>query len=148
MCAYREEHGKIPARRPSTTQNKDNEIQEEAFYDWTVHVPFKDRTVDILCCPEDTRCKSGTDHNKAAGGCYTLCSECEVPICDECEASIDKPKPSRPQLSLSNDLWFGYIPELIYEKEVTYMELLCASICHPTMMSFQANCYGWNNKKE
>ena len=136
LRAYLEECGKIPARRPSTTQIKDTKIKEEAFNDWRVHVPFKDRTVDILCCPEDIRCQSGTHHSKSTHGCYTLCPECEVPICGECEASITKPKPSRPQLSLSNDLWFGYIPELIYEKEVTYMELLCASICHPTMMSF------------
>ena len=148
MGAYQREYSKIPARCPSTTQNKDNMIQNEAFCDWTVHVPFKGRTVDILCCPEDIKCTSSTDHNNAADGCYTLCAECEVPICSECEASITKPKPCRPQLSLSNDMWFGYIPELIYEKEVTYMEMLCASICHPTMMSFQANCYGWNNKKE
>ena len=37
---------------------------------------------------------------------------------------------------------------MIYEEQVTYMEMLCASICHPTMMSFQVSCYGWNMRKE
>ena len=27
------------------------------------------------------------------------------------------------------------------------MELLCASVCHPTMLSFQVNCYGWDHQK-
>ena len=49
-------------------------------------------------------------------------------------------------LSLSNDLWSGYLPSMIYDDGVTYMELLWASVCHPTMINFQVNCYGYNTK--
>ena len=37
---------------------------------------------------------------------------------------------------------------MIYDDDVTYMELLCSSVCHPTMINFQVNCYGYNSKND
>jgi hypothetical protein len=116
-----------------------------AFADWAVTVPFKSGHVRVMCCPEDVRCKKTCSHKNIEGK-HELCEECEIPICDECCNDITKQNPSRPQLSLSNDLWFGYLPSMIYDDGVTYMELLCASVCHPTMINFQVNCYGYNAK--
>ena len=41
-----------------------------------------------------------------------------------------------PQESLTNDLMVFYAPKILYEKQVTTMELICASVCLTTMISF------------
>jgi hypothetical protein len=144
---YIGEYGTIPERWSGDPylRARGKKIETNAFDDWRATVPFDSGDVDVLCCAEDVRC---ADHMHDTEAQKMLCQNCEVPMCDSCWSAIENPKPHRPQLSLSNDLWFGYLPKIIYEEEVTYMELLCASICHPTMMSFQVNCYGWNMRKE
>ena len=41
-----------------------------------------------------------------------------------------------PRSALTNDLMIFYAPALLYEKMVTAMELICASVCLTTMISF------------
>ena len=142
---YLAEYGRIPA--PSVRADgkqpepRDLSMYLEEFDDWKLTVPFSDGDVNVLCCSEDIKCVN--DHNDGK-----LCTDCQVPICNECWSAIDNVTPHRPKLALSNDLWFGYLPQVIYDTGATYMELLCASVCHPTMLSFQVNCYGWDHKKE
>ena len=113
--------------------------------DWKLTVPFKSGNVDILCCPEDRHCDSCSASDLVFNG-QTLCPDCRLPTCRECWKDLQAAH--RPHLSLANDLWTGYIPEMIYAEKVTYMELLCASVCHPTIMSIQYECYGWDLRKE
>ena len=41
-----------------------------------------------------------------------------------------------PYAALTNDLMTFYAPTLLYEKQDTAMELICASVCLTTMISF------------
>ena len=62
------------------------------FEDWVLTVPFAERnsanTVDleIICCPEDRRCS----RKRCGARGNTVCAECEIPICQECENSLEK----------------------------------------------------------
>lgn len=140
---YLDEYGQIPGR---SNGDPGTPIARSAFTDWCASVEFTGASgpVEVLCCPEDVHC---TNHSSNLSGATSICPNCEVYICDECHEATSAARPRRPDLALSNDLWFGYLPKMIYDDNVTYMELLCASICHPTMMSFQVNCYGWNLRK-
>ena len=105
------------------------------FEDWQLIVPFAPRPVTVLCCPEDRRCKG-----KAPEQCVsrkTICKDCEVPVCRYCTAALTKPYGAQmPQPALANDLMIFYAPSILYEKKVTIMELICASVCLTTMISF------------
>ena len=72
----------------------------------------------------------------------------KVPVCAVCWEKISANSPQRPHIAISNDLYFGYIPKMIYTEGVTIMELLCASVCHPTMISIMLECYGYDLRKE
>ena len=41
-----------------------------------------------------------------------------------------------PEAALTNDLMIFYAPNIIYERQVTWMELVCSSVCLTTMISF------------
>ena len=64
--------------------------------------------------------------------------ECELPICRYCEDSLCRPlrRPLMPRAALTNDLMIFYSPRILYEQKVTTMELICASVCLTTMISF------------
>ena len=66
-----------------------------------------------------------------------LCANCWVPICKYCEAAVKKgPDGKMPREALTNDLMIYYAPSILYERQVTLMELICASVCLTTMISF------------
>mgnify|MGYP007022856273 CR=1 FL=1 len=46
------------------------------------------------------------------------------------------PYPQMPREALTNDLMIYYAPSISYERQVTLMELICASVCLTTMISF------------
>ena len=46
------------------------------FEDWQLLVPFLQRPLTILCCPEDRRCTS--ENSKSCMATRTLCTDCEV----------------------------------------------------------------------
>ena len=105
------------------------------FDDWQLLVPFGNRHITLLCCPEDRCCKSKQSERCLSG--KTLCEECELPVCKYCEAALTHAHGARmPESALANDLMVFYAPSILYEKEVTMMELICASVCLTTMISF------------
>ena len=105
------------------------------FDDWQLIVPFAERPLSILCCPEDRCCKS--QHSQKCLESKTLCKDCELPLCRYCEAALMNPKGAQmPLEALTNDLMIFYAPQILYEREVTMMEMICASVCLTTMISF------------
>ena len=56
-------------------------VVKDDFEDFVLQVPFSNKIVEILCCPEDRRCsRPGCTQHDAC------CEECEVPCCRECKA--------------------------------------------------------------
>ena len=41
-----------------------------------------------------------------------------------------------PAEALGNDLMIVYAPSILYEEKVTFMEMICASVCLTTMICF------------
>ena len=103
--------------------NLRGQAAQEELALWQLTVPFSTGDVTVLCNPEDRRCGACAVHPDGAGA---LCPNCEIPVCAECWGSLRKQQ--LPKFALANDLWTGYIPAMIYEQKVTYMELLCASV--------------------
>lgn len=114
-------------------------IAQQELEDWTIVVRLGTKEVRVLGCPEDRVCLE-------CRGEGVLCRKCELPVCRDCWQDLKRRK--RPAMALANDLWTGYVPDMIYSQRVTYMELLCASVCHPTIMSIQYECYGWDLRRE
>lgn len=126
--------------------NVDRDFVDKEFADWQVRVQCGDRVEHFLCCPEDRQCEQCMATCDGDLKDTPLCESCMLPVCQECRLQLSMNK--RPRLSLANDLWFGYMPSMIYEKNVTYMELLCASVCSPCMLSVQLEKYGFDLRKE
>jgi hypothetical protein len=119
---------------------------KEDLKHWTAMIPFPDGDVCIMCCPEDRECEESHDEDEE--GCVSLCDKCFVPVCRDCEQEVvdECNKRSVPKFAVSNDLYFGYVPEFIYKEKVTYMEMLCASLFNPTMLSMQVDIYGFDSQ--
>ena len=63
--------------------------------------------------------------------------DCEVPVCRQCRDALEHSRgPHMPRNALANDLMIFYAPNILYERKVTMMELICASVCLTTMISF------------
>ena len=105
------------------------------FDDFQLIVPFRTKPLTILCCPEDRICNSPMKERCLAS--KTLCKDCQIPVCQYCEEALLQPKGAQmPRAALTNDLMICYAPSILYEKQVTMMELICASVCLTTMISF------------
>ena len=100
----------------------------EALQDWTAEVHLADAVTRIICCPEDKQCPKGCPPKK-------VCKHCCAPVCDHCWKELRLRK-TMPRHALANDLLVFYPPETIYQKEVTFMELVCASPCFTAMACF------------
>ena len=139
MPAYVEKYGKLKDGPDLTTSSAQKDLSK-----WRLTVPFAAGSLDVICCPEDRRCSDTAEWSE--GNSYdvpaehAVCEKCELPVCKECWSALWKTH-KQPKLSLANDLWTGYIPDIIYEKNCTYMELLAASVCSPTLMSIQYEFY-------
>jgi hypothetical protein len=99
---------------------------------WVVSVHVHGLSTDLIACGEDVQCcdhKHGANMNK-------LCAKCEVPLCSECLKSLRAKPAQQPPLGLCNDTWTGYSSDFIYESNVTYLELLCASPCCLSLICF------------
>ena len=103
----------------------------EEFDDWRLNVPFESGSITILCCPEDKRCGSRKHRNDK-----DLCQQCEMPCCNECWEALHRQRPQMPAPALTNDMMIFYAPREIYEKNVTVMEMICASTCLTSMICF------------
>ena len=81
------------------------------FDDWQLLVPFGNRHITLLCCPEDRCCKSKQSERCLSG--KTLCEECELPVCKYCEAALTHAHGARmPESALANDLMVFYAPSI------------------------------------
>ena len=100
----------------------------EDLRDWTAVVHTEDASFTIICCPEDKICKRRCQRNH-------ICTSCRAPVCHACWAQLAKQK-RVPPAALANDLLIFYAPKQIYEQEVTFMELVCASPCFTAMTCF------------
>ena len=70
--------------------------------------------IPLLCCPEDHLCKRGCRANK------TLCRDCELPVCLECQICLATNRVS--PMGLMNDNFIGFLDPWIYETDVAWME--------------------------
>ena len=107
----------------------------EEFDDWHLLIPFASATVKVLRCPEDVQCVRLGD----APQCHSskvCCEQCRAPICRECADCIFARKPSVPPAGLSNDMMIYYAPSILYTENVTLMEMICASVCITSMITF------------
>lgn len=60
-------------------------------------------------------------------------------MCVECMSEVKCKR--MPQFALSNDMFFGYTPHIIYEHDVTIVEMICASVCVANNTQIQLNVY-------
>ena len=58
---------------------------EKEFDDWLVEVSFEGGPVNIICCPEGKVCR-----NRQQCGPKKLCGKCKIPLCRECQISVQK----------------------------------------------------------
>eukprot|EP00435_Cladocopium_sp_Y103_P006429 s3270_g2.t1 len=100
----------------------------EQLKDWSADVALQDRTLSIICCPEDKECWKRCPKHK-------ICENCRAPVCHYCRQDLKRQKQA-PTLALANDMLIFYPPRQIYSKEVTFMELVCASPCFTAMACF------------
>ena len=77
--------------------------------------------MQLLCCPEDCRCKH------CAQGSLQLCEACELPLCRNCLENMCKQNACAVPEALANDNWFGYPTELLYTHKVRWIEAAAAS---------------------
>ena len=103
-------------------------VRTTFFENWTCTGQCSGMNFTLLCCPEDKRCAKRCPSN-------TLCPACETPICATCWDAIALNGKLPPE-ALSNDMMVFYGPNEIYESQVTFMEMLCASPCVTTLMCF------------
>ena len=82
----------------------------------------------ILCCPEDHQCSKGCAQKKK------LCDFCELPVCRDCQYSLEANKIV--DTGLCNDNWYGYVEQWIYKNKVTWMEKTCATPFWTGLMLF------------
>ena len=102
--------------------------EDDSFAEWSCAGQCDGRSFKLLCCPEDKRC------NKRCGPA-TLCKACEIPVRRSCWESVawDGRLPAE---ALGNDMMIFYGPKEIYDFQVTFMEMLCASPCVTTLLCF------------
>jgi len=100
----------------------------EDLKDWTADVQVGSDILRIICCPEDKSCARRCKPN-------AVCTECRAPICEQCWQHMQRHL-SAPSHALANDMLTFYPPRDIYAKEVTFMELVCASPCFTAMACF------------
>ena len=83
-ATYLERYGCIEGEGPDLTAVPDE------FEDWQIVVPFVERSVILLCCPEDRRCATC---DVQSGG--PLCRDCELPMCRFCRSALSNEKGGR-----------------------------------------------------
>ena len=110
-------------------------MENAEFDDWHLFVPFQSEHVKVLCCPEDIQCCS-RDSSSRSHAANVSCVDCRAPICEECATCVYASEPSLPPAGLSNDMMIYYAPSILYRENVSVMEMMCASVCITSMISF------------
>ena len=146
--------------------------RDDALRGWTVGVPHgEDNVVQVVCCPEDRAC----DVREHARG-EDLCEGCRIPLCCECHTELKKG--NLPPLALANDNFTDFMLDYIIKMkvltlrdalpslprigdvvrvslrrrivvwQVTYAEIVAASIVHPTMAQMEVSvCEQWKQTR-
>ena len=123
---YLERYGKCDADGP------DLRSRPEEFEDWLLTIPFRRGSIRIVCCPEYRSC---TKPSCLKGS--TCCSQCRLPLCRECEHDLRRlEEPQMPAAALTKDFMIYYAPKELYTKNVSVMEMICASVCLTSMICF------------
>ena len=118
---YLERYGNRDDGRTTTNLSMPPWLEELADWKLAVHLRGKGRT-ELLCCPEDITC---SHHRRGAD---ESCRNCTLPLCQTCHADLHG-APARTYICIGKQFWTGYASSLIYNRKVTYLELLCASPC-------------------
>lgn len=128
LKSYCEKYGKM---------NEDVTLSMEhaEFDDWHVFIPFQGERVKVLCCPEDIKCCSKNNPSQRHAT-NESCLDCMAPMCNECSECVFASEPSLPPAGLSDDLMICYAPSVLYTHNVSVMEMICASVCITSMISF------------
>ena len=109
---------------PEAQAQLEDELQEwQTTIQFTAGAPLR-----IICCPEDKVCRMRCPPD-------TSCPMCRAPVCQFCWNGVTKEK-VLPATALANDMLVFYAPKMIYQQEVTFMELICASPCFTAMCCF------------
>ena len=97
---------------------RDEDLREFGPNQWEwrrlLRIPESTTQLELLCCPEDVRCKS----NHSAG---EICSKCDVPICSTCHRLLRKQR--NVPMALANDNMWGYISSAIIRYKVRWIEM-------------------------
>ena len=92
---------------------------QDGSWEWFRNVRRRGGVHRVLCCPEDVRRSATCRHAD-----HFVCSECAIPICDDCyRMAADKQKIPR---ALANDNFIGYVHRYIIENRVTWLEATIA----------------------
>ena len=75
----------------------------------------------VLCCPEDIRCDT------CQGRDGQLCEDCQIPLCRKCWDGMRHYQDPRVPEALTNDNWYGYPWNFLYEEKVRWIEAAAAS---------------------
>ena len=109
--------------------NEAQALLQEQLQDWESTLYYEAAApLRIICCPEDKVCA-----RRCAAS--VTCPKCKAPVCDFCWTAV-KQKKTMPATALANDMLIFYAPKMIYQMEVTFMELICASPCFTAMCCF------------
>jgi len=98
---------------------RSDESFAENTWEWRRKVQREGQEEDIMCNPEDVLPTSMCSHDV-----NTVCSRCDIPICNECwrlamaNASIPK--------ALTNDNFVGYLDKYIVRHKVSWLEATIA----------------------
>ena len=129
LMTYLDDYGKDTASKVNMRKRM------HEFKDWTLDVPFQSETVSLLCCPEDRQCENKTCTTSAC-----VCPKCRVPVCHECLKYLHKDVMHAdnkvPPQALANDMMVFYAPRVLYERGMTVIEMMCASVCITSMICF------------
>ena len=93
---------------------------QEGAYEWKRTISRNGVLEEALCCPEDVRASARCRHDA-----HTVCSCCDIPICNECwmlaSAAAKIPK------ALACDNYIGYVHKFIVDEKVTWLEATIAA---------------------
>ena len=92
---------------------------QDGVYEWKRKIK-RPGTEEIICCPEDVRRTPYCKHDEE-----TVCSKCEIPICNDCwYLGISNEKIPK---ALACDNFIGYAHKFLVDTKVTWLEATIAA---------------------
>ncbi|CAE8629629.1 unnamed protein product, partial [Polarella glacialis] len=80
--------------------------------------------VEVICCPEDVTCA-------AQRPASDVCDRCQLPVCRNCRLIMRRrdAAASKVPMALASDNFIGYLPKMIYDLKVRWIEAAVACPC-------------------